>query len=173
METKLARIKRYPGYLFGSDGSVFSEISMRFLKQQKRNGYLSVTLCCRGVKYQVLVHRVIAEAFHGSPDSASHCVNHKNLNRVDNRAENLEWVTQSENVKHAYRLGARVIDDCHSERCRNLGLSKRKTDSSTEDKICEMYRGERGDLTRIARSFGFDRCVVKRVLRERGLYNGG
>ena len=120
----------------------------------------------------MLAHRVVAEAFLGKPGKAADCVNHKNLNRTDNRIENLEWVTQSENVKHAYESGARLINDCHVERCRNLGKSKKKTDTSCEDRICSSYKGVRGDLTRIARELGFDRSVIKRVLIERGLYNG-
>lgn len=50
-----------------------------------------------------LIHRVIATTF--IPNSAGKpCVNHKNGDKSNNSIENLEWVTYSENVTHAYRV---------------------------------------------------------------------
>lgn len=50
---------------------------------------------------RLYVHRIVAEVFNGSPPSGSHQVNHKDRRRDNNSADNLEWVTPSENVKHA------------------------------------------------------------------------
>lgn len=77
----------------------------RILKPWRtRNGYIHATLCSGGDKKQVLVHRMVAMAFLEAA-SGKNYVNHKNCNPSDNRVENLEWVTQSENVKYAYELG--------------------------------------------------------------------
>src|SRR3990167_11158931 len=46
------------------------------------------------------VHRLVADAFLGSRPPG-HQINHKNGNKTDNRAENLEWVTRNENQLHA------------------------------------------------------------------------
>lgn len=46
----------------------------------------------------VVVHRVVAYAFHGNPPSDQHVVDHIDTNRRNNRAENLRWVTRLENI---------------------------------------------------------------------------
>lgn len=51
------------------------------------------------------VHKLVATAFLG--DKGAHMtVNHKNLNKLDNSIENLEWVTSAENSAHAWASGA-------------------------------------------------------------------
>jgi len=70
--------------------------------------YLKLTLGRKWGKHYV--HRLVAYAFHGSPPTEKHEVNHKNGDTRDNRASNLEWVTRSANNLHSYReLGRQAV----------------------------------------------------------------
>lgn len=68
---------------------------------KKRTGYMSVNLYKDGKMRTYCVHRLVAAAFIDKKPGDTQ-VNHKNGNKTDNRASNLEWCTGSENVKHAF-----------------------------------------------------------------------
>lgn len=66
-----------------------------------RDGY-QVFLAYKGYKRKrFLVHRLVAAAFVPNPDKKPE-VNHKDLCKTNNRADNLEWVTHQENIVHYY-----------------------------------------------------------------------
>ena len=75
----------------------------RILKPQKyTNGYVFVSLSVYGVKKQFLLHKIVALAFvEGFKNGLE--VNHKDLDKKNNKSNNLEWCTKSENHKHLYR----------------------------------------------------------------------
>jgi hypothetical protein len=66
-------------------------------------GYLVATVRKDGKRYGTGAHRLIAEAWVPNPESKPE-INHKNGVRTDNRPENLEWVTRSENNLHRRRV---------------------------------------------------------------------
>lgn len=71
------------------------------------NGYYRVTLCENGRKVIKPIHRLVAEHFIDNPTNKPQ-VNHINGNKLDNRVNNLEWVTVQENIIHAYKHGLNV-----------------------------------------------------------------
>ena len=68
-------------------------------------GYQQISFFKEGKLKTYILHRVVACAFLGEQPTPIHQVNHKNSLRDDNCVENLEWVTPSENMLHAFRDG--------------------------------------------------------------------
>lgn len=168
MENNLAvyaAIVDFPEYLIAQSGMVYSKRTDKFLKPRRVNGYSLVTLCGNGLKKQISVHVLVATAFLGERPHGF-VVNHKNGVRTDNRASNLEWVSQSENVKHAYEHKLRVINEAHRQRAASLGRARRVCTEDTERLIISSYTGRRGDITRLSKMFSVSRYVVSGVINR-------
>ena len=86
------------------DGRVGRYEGKMLVPHDGSNGYKSVNLSKNGVTYLANIHRLVAETFLRKDDERN-VVNHKDGNKHNNTVGNLEWVTYSENSKHAARTG--------------------------------------------------------------------
>jgi len=66
-------------------------------------GYHRIFFSIRGDRFKISLHRIIATKFIPNPGNKEQ-INHKDGNKLNNTVSNLEWCTQSENVKHAYDI---------------------------------------------------------------------
>lgn len=124
-----------------------------------RFGRPQVCLCNQGVRKVHFVHALVLTAFAGPPPSVRHEVNHKNGIKDDNRIENLEWVTRSENVLHSYRILGRGGGRCYGE---SNGYAK----LSETDVAAIRSASEQGiPVKEIARRFGIHRGHVWRIMQ--------
>jgi hypothetical protein len=84
-----------------------SKKNNNFIKPKNTKGYNSVRLTTNNVTKHFYVHRLIALAFIPNPNNYPF-INHINGVRNDNRIENLEWCTHSQNIRHAIEIGLKV-----------------------------------------------------------------
>lgn len=70
-------------------------------------GYKAVVFKKDGKNKNFRVHRLVAQAFIKNYESKPY-VNHIDGNKKNNKASNLEWCTNSENMKHAFAIGLKV-----------------------------------------------------------------
>ena len=134
-----------------SIGGKHGSPTMNVLRQQTMtSGYKKVCLSMgkKGVK-QVGVHRLVALAFIPNPEHKQQ-VNHKDGDKTNNRLENLEWVTRSENQLHA---------------CRVLGKGKGSRFHAvklTPSEVIEIFKRE-GTYAQIGRDYGISATMVKAI----------
>ncbi len=109
-------IKEFEGYEVSDTGLFKSFVKNKNGKlltlQKVKKGYLHVKIAGKWRQ----AHRLIAATFIPNIQNKKQ-VNHINGIKHDNRVENLEWVTQSENLKHAYKLG--LLNHNHLDRNSN------------------------------------------------------
>lgn len=122
----------------------------RVLRAGNVCGYPFVNLSKNGQQHVVRVHRLVAEAFLGPcPEGLS--VNHKDCDKANNRADNLEYITHSENIRHAAENGL-------------LGKLTREQVQA----IRYIYqRNRRFPVDLVANKFGVSEAVIKSVVGAR------
>lgn len=93
-------IRDYENYLIYEDGSVFNNITQKFLKGSiSEGGYKYYRLSKYNKKTMFYAHRLVAIYFLDNPENLQ-VVNHKDGNKLNNHYTNLEWVTYSRNTEH-------------------------------------------------------------------------
>lgn len=102
----VSNMGRVKSFVYSSEG--------RFLSNKYSRGYNLVVFVTGSVRKSIKIARLVAEAFIPNPENKK-IVNHKNGIKSDDRLENLEWATHSENTQHAHDMGLirRVIGKNH------------------------------------------------------------
>lgn len=122
-----------------------------FLRKLSMGGRGYLYIAVRGKNY--FVHRLVASAFIDNPDNKKY-VNHKDGVKTNNNVENLEWVTASENMRHAYNSG--------------LATSSVPKSLNQEQRLDVLEKIERGEKqSDIARFYGVSRSLICHIKANR------
>ena len=116
------------------------------------SGYLQVAVRDEGIIKNYRKHRFIFECFHGKINDVKLVVDHINNIKTDNRLENLQLITQSQNIKKDHRKGVKLPPI----RVRAINLNS--GESSDYDSINKC--GKRLDI-----NDGSIRCVLKGIYK--------
>lgn len=109
---------------------------------------------------QIPIHRFVAWAFVPNPDNLPE-VNHKDGNKKNNSAENLEWVTRSENQKHAIEMGLQP---------KGLKYYNGKFSEEEREKIKEMWNSGAYTRREISRMLGVSHTCINDILNDKYRY---
>jgi hypothetical protein len=100
-------VSDFPNYEVSSNGRVRNKKRGNILKPTLAKGYPRVKLSDKNKCKPITVHRLVADAFYDGNHEGLQ-VNHINGDKTDNFIGNLEWVTGSENILHAYKTGLKT-----------------------------------------------------------------
>lgn len=150
-------VKGFEGlYEVDNLGNVYSLLQTKTRRKRvlkpyvTKDGYLKVNLYDLAGKYKkFFVHRLVADAFLPNPNNLPE-VNHKNLNKLDNSTDNLEWVSRKDNLIHSYKHGRKRCGENHG--CHKL----------TWDDVHEIRKKELSQKE-LAKKFGVAQCTISAI----------
>lgn len=145
-------ISGYEHYSINEAGAVLNNKSGKFLKPSlNENGYLYISLWSENKAYPKTVHRLVALTYIPNPENKPF-VNHLDANRSNPHKDNLEWCTQSENIKHAYNIG-------------NMSQKKNFTSEELDWLLAEVLTGRNMTDLAIQMNVGLSKLTIN--LRKR------
>ena len=124
-----------------------------------KDGYLDVMLCKDGKMLKCKVHRLVATTFLENTDD-KRTVNHIDGNKINNRVDNLEWATDSEQQKHAVTIGLRP----KGEQCYN---SKLTDDVVKEIRERRVTNPKLWTQSKLAEEYGVDQSQISRIIHRK------
>ena len=152
---KYHTIPTFKKYEITKDGVIRKKDSKRIKSQYVGStGYSMVSLNNdNGISKPRRVHRLIAKTFISNPENKKY-INHINGDKLDNRIENLEWCTMTENNQHGFKTG--LINNTGT----NNGMSILNPEKVKE--IKRMLDEAVLSQQKIADKFGVSRsCILK------------
>lgn len=153
----------FEDYKINQFGEVINKHDKMLKHSTDRYGYKFVTLYRNkkpNIKY---IHRLVALSFIPNPDNKE-TVNHINGNKGDNKLENLEWATYSENIRHAYKLGLSSVHKQFGEKSGTAKLNRQKvaeiraltaTRKYKQKEIAEMYGVKRETIRKVTNNLSW------------------
>ena len=171
MSQELRDIPGFEGrYKASRDGHIWSIKCRKFrAESMQRSGYLTITVRDEKTKETraLSVHRLVALAWIENEKSLPQ-INHKDGRKTNNHADNLEWCSGSQNMKHAWSKGLQPITDRMRESAnaasRASSFARRRL--SAEQLEDAKRRVNSGELQKdVAKSMGVSKSLISQAIR--------
>lgn len=148
-------------YEISNFGNIRNSRTKRVLKQNtNQHGYkLYVgTLGSRAKIKGIVIHRAVAEAFIPNPENKPQ-VNHIDGNKENNCVNNLEWVTNKENIEHAIRTGLQNNSGEHN--------GKAKLTQKQAEEIRKIRKEKHTPYRKIAKKYNVSHYTIIQICKNR------
>ena len=117
----MKEINNFPNYKIDRFGNVVNKNGLVLKQETARNGYKRVSLSNKEVKHKhMLVHRLVAESYNPNPNNYPQ-VHHRDEDRANNHADNLEWCTSLDNLLYSGIIDKASIAKFHKIICHETG----------------------------------------------------
>lgn len=168
--TRDGRVWSYPKTRTGSRGGV-SHNGIWLKPSMCRGGYLRALLSSHGRTKTASVARLVASAFIPNPSKLPE-INHINGVKTDNRAENLEWVTRSQNQRHARLTGLHGERSLASSRenAKKAHLACRKISTEAANEARYLYASGQFTQKELSARFGISERIMFDVIKGHPRY---
>lgn len=97
-------MKKYFDYSVYEDGTIVGKLGSVLNPTKTKAGYYVINLYVNKKKKRMYIHRIVALCYIDNPENKD-TVNHKDGDKSNNSVKNLEWLTQTDNAKHAWSSG--------------------------------------------------------------------
>lgn len=151
-------------YSVSDRGRVRNDRDGHILKgSPNQKGYFIVDLRVPDFRRAAAIHSLVAETFLGKRPDPKLQINHINGVKTDNRITNLEYVTASENVRHAFRMGL-----INRPKTKRIFTKKRaKLDWEKVGEIRSLMDGKKGTVARVAKAFNVSSATISEIKNNR------
>lgn len=132
------------------------------LKPQKSTGgyhHVNLSTPTKGVR-QFPIHKLVMQAFVGERPKEMRDINHIDGNKTNNRLDNLEYCTRSENNKHAYSIGLR-------RPLHGTQNNRAKLTQSQVDEIRQLYSFRKTTMAMLAAKYGVNKAQIFNIIHHR------
>jgi hypothetical protein len=157
------QVKCFDSYFVSDLGRVkkiYENSKIKMLKQRfSKDGYLRVALSKNRIVKEWRVSRIVAEHFIENEKNLD-TVNHKDGNKTNNKVENLEWMTRSEQMYHAYSLGLKKPKT--GEKNVNSKIS-----NAESEEIRIKYKQGNMSYLRLSEIYGISTASIQRIVTNK------
>lgn len=160
--SNLGNIRRVVGFVKNNTNGGQRAIGGKNLRPKtKKNGYKEVNLNIERQQKMFYVHRAVYSAFNNT-DIFNLEINHKDGNKANNNIKNLEAVTPSENMKHAYKLGLNKIKTYYGESHPRAKL--------TDLQVLEIRKEHsiKRNVSELSKKYNIGKSQIVRIVSNKG-----
>lgn len=151
-------------------GTIFNNRTSNLMGYQHNSGYIALAWKYRGKVYHILAHRLIWMLANG-PIPVGLEINHKDGDKTNNKLKNLELVTPSENMQHAFKTGLVNIEKLRTNLRSYFRKNRHVNCKLTADNVRKILKLRKQDpkkftMRKLAEMFNISHSNIVRLINQ-------